>query len=342
MKILVTGGNGYIGSHTMVDLIENGIEVVCVDNLSRSYPSTLKEVEKLTDTQIPFYQMDLCDKAASEQIFQKEKNIDGIIHFAAFKSVGESVEKPLLYYHNNLESLINILELAKKYSIQNIIYSSSCSVYGNAQSLPVTEDTALEAPASPYANTKKIGEEIVEDVSKTGAIKAISLRYFNPVGAHPSARIGEESIDKPNNLVPVITQTAIGQNEKMYVWGSDYDTRDGSCIRDYIHVSDIAHAHTLAMRKLVEDSAPAPYTVYNLGTGNGVSVLEALEAFEKVSGQKVNYEMGPRREGDVVAVYADNTKAKEELLWETQYGIEEMMKSAWEWQKNLAHKNADS
>ncbi len=340
MKILVTGGNGYIGSHTMVDLIENGMEVVCVDNLSRSNRSTLDAVEKLTSTKIPFYEVDLCDLDASKAIFEHEKDIDGIIHFAAYKSVGESVEKPLMYYRNNINSLLNVIELAENNGVQNLIYSSSCSVYGNANELPVTEDTPLEEPASPYANTKKIGEDIVRDATLADSLKAISLRYFNPVGAHSSALIGEEPIDKPNNLVPVITQTAIGQIDKMHVWGTDYDTRDGSCIRDYIHVSDIAHAHTLAVKHLLANDTSSSYDVYNLGTGNGVTVLEALDAFEKVSGQKVNYEKGPRREGDVVAVYADNTKAKENLQWETQYGIEEMMKSAWDWQQNLAKKYA--
>ncbi len=333
MKILVAGGAGYIGSHTIVDLIDAGFEVVSIDNFSRSSPKSLEGIKNITGQQIKNYDVDLTDKDVLFETLQEIGDLDGIIHFAAFKSVGESVEKPLMYYENNLISLFNLLEATKKFDIPNFIFSSSCSVYGDAQELPVRECTTLMPAESPYGSTKQMSERIIHDVAAASdRNQYVLLRYFNPVGAHPSALIGEQAIDKPNNLVPVITQTAIGKLDKMYVWGDDYDTRDGSCIRDYIHVMDIAHAHTLALQYLIDEKNPNNIEILNLGTGEGVSVLEAIKAFEKVSGEKLNYEIGPRREGDVVAVYADNKKAQQVLGWKPQYQLEDMMLTAWEWE----------
>ncbi len=337
MKILVTGGTGYLGSHTIVDLVESGMEVVCVDNFSRSHPSAVQGISEITGQPLDHVEADLTDKEAVMDLFAEHNDIDGIIHFAAYKAVGESVEKPLLYYQNNLVSLLNILEAMQKYEVHNLIFSSSCSVYGDADTLPVSETTPLKKAQSPYGSTKQMCEQIIVDEAHASTdSNFVILRYFNPVGAHPSALIGEYPIDKPNNLVPVITRTAIGKSEKMYVWGDDYDTRDGSCIRDYIHVMDIAHAHTLAIQHLLHNKNKENLEIYNLGTGRGVSVLEAIEAFEKVTDQKLNYEIGPRRQGDVVAVYADNHKAAQNLEWKTQYDLDEMMKTAWEWEKQLA------
>ncbi len=339
MKILVAGGAGYIGSHTIVDLIESGFEVVCVDNFSRSHRESIDGIREITGQDIECIDLDITDKNALFATLQKHNDVAGIIHFAAYKAVGESVEEPLMYYQNNLISLINLLEGMEKFGIDKFIFSSSCSVYGDADELPVSESTALKEAQSPYGSTKQMGETIIRDVAVAQPQENfVLLRYFNPVGAHPSGAIGEYPIDTPNNLVPVITRTAIGQIEKMYVWGADYDTRDGSCIRDYIHVMDIAHAHTLAMKYLIEGKNNENFEIFNLGTGKGVSVIEAINAFEKVTGEKLNYELGPRREGDVVAVYADNQKAKESLNWNTEYNLDEMMKTAWQWEKNLQKK----
>lgn len=337
-KILVTGGAGYIGSHTIVDLIDNGFEVVCIDNFSRSNADSLVGIEKITGKKVLNYAIDLCDLKATREVFKAHPDIAGIIHFAAYKAVGESVHEPLMYYTNNMNSLYNILACIKEFKIAAFVFSSSCSVYGNVEKLPVTEDTPLAKSESPYAATKQMGEQVIMDVAKVTDVKSILLRYFNPVGAHHTAYIGETPIDKPNNLVPVITQTAIGWQEKMFVWGSDYDTRDGSCIRDYIHVMDIAHAHTKALQYLLAKSDISCCEVLNLGSGNGVSVLEAIKAFEKVSGQKLSYEVGPRRAGDVVAIYANNTKVKSTLDWTPKYDIDEMMRSAWAWQQVLNEK----
>lgn len=338
MKILVTGGGGYIGSHTIVDLIQHGFKPISIDNFSKSFPTVFEGIEKITGHNIANYTVDLCDEAATKRVFEEHEDIAGVIHFAAFKSVPESVLQPLAYYENNLYSLINILKLCKEFNVEHFVFSSSCSVYGNPDQLPVTEKTPIKTAESPYAATKQMGEIILRDVSLQGKMKSLALRYFNPVGAHPTAIIGEQSPDKPNNLLPIITQTAAGITEGMKVWGDDYHTRDGSCIRDYIHVMDIANAHTKALEYLLNNKDTPQYDIINLGSGNGVSVLEIIQSFEKVSGEKLNYEIGPRRKGDVSAVYADNSKAKEQLNWDTKYAIDEMMRTAWAWQKTLLNK----
>lgn len=334
-KILVTGGCGFIGSHTIVDLIENGYEVVCVDDNSRSSATVLEGVEKITGKEVKLYKVDLCNFDETFAIFQENADIAGIIHFAAFKAVGESVEKPLLYYENNLASLINLLKCVQEFNTPWFVFSSSCTVYGNPEESLVTEETPEKSAESPYGATKQMGERIVMDFQRNASTQCILLRYFNPVGAHPSTLIGELPIGRPQNLVPAITQTAIGKLPKMIVHGNDYPTRDGSCIRDYVHVSDIAHAHTLSIRYLQEHKNDSGCEVFNLGTGLGVTVLEAIVAFEKVSGKKLNYEIGPRRPGDVVAIYANNDKARKLLGWEPKYNLEDMMRTAWEWELRL-------
>ena len=333
--ILVTGGCGYIGAHTIVDLIEHGFEVISIDNLSRASDNSLLGIEKITGKKIKNYTVDLTDKKATESIFIENPTITGIIHFAAYKAVGESVEKPLDYYDNNLFSLVHLLQMAVKYNAKHFIFSSSCTVYGNPESIPVTENTPLQTAASPYGATKQMGETIVRDTAFTYPLSTILLRYFNPVGAHPSTAIGELPIGRPQNLVPAITQTAIGKLPTMQVHGTDYDTRDGSCIRDYIHVCDIAHAHTLALQFSIKNNKEKSCEVFNLGTGNGITVLEAIHAFEKVSGVKLNYEVGPRRAGDIVAIYANNDKAVTQLGWNCKYGLDEMMLTAWQWEQSL-------
>ena len=333
--ILVTGGCGYIGAHTIVDLIEHGFNVISVDNLSRATDASLHGIEKITGKKIKNYQVDLTNKTATESIFLENPSITGIIHFAAYKAVGESVEKPLDYYDNNLFSLVNLLQMAVKYNAKHFIFSSSCTVYGNPELIPVTENTPLQTAASPYGATKQMGETIVRDTAYTYPLSTILLRYFNPVGAHPSTAIGELPIGRPQNLVPAITQTAIGILPTMQVYGTDYDTRDGSCIRDYIHVCDIAHAHTLALQFSIKNNKEKSCEVFNLGTGNGITVLEAIQAFEKVSGIPLNYEMGPRRAGDIVAIYANNDKAVNQLGWNCKYGLEDMMLTAWKWEQSL-------
>ena len=333
--ILVTGGCGYIGAHTIVDLIENGFNVISVDNLSRASDQSIVGIEKITGKKIKNYKVDLTDKVATENIFIENPGITGIIHFAAYKAVGESVELPLDYYENNLFSLVHLLQMSVKYHAKHFIFSSSCTVYGNPDTTRVTEATPLQTAASPYGATKQMGEVIVKDAAHTYPISAILLRYFNPVGAHPSTAIGELPIGRPQNLVPAITQTAIGKLPKMQVHGTDYNTRDGSCIRDYIHVCDIAHAHTLALQYSIKKNQEKSCEVFNLGTGNGITVLEAIQAFEKVSGVKLNYEIGPRRAGDIVAIYANNDKAVKELGWNCKYGLDEMMLTAWQWEQSL-------
>jgi UDP-glucose 4-epimerase len=337
-KILVTGGCGFIGAHTIVDLIENGFEVISVDNLSRASAESLVGIEKITGKKVQNYNIDLTDKNATATIFKEHKDITGIIHFAAFKAVGESVEQPLMYYQNNLFSLIHLLELAFEHQVKHFIFSSSCTVYGNPDHIPVTEQTALQPAASPYGATKQMGETIVKDTAFTHPLSTILLRYFNPVGAHPSTAIGELPIGRPQNLVPAITQTAIGKLDKMMVHGADYDTRDGSCIRDYIHVCDIAHAHTLALQFSIKENKNNSCEVFNLGTGNGITVLEAIKAFEKVSGVALNYAIGPRRAGDIVAIYANNDYAKTKLGWNPKYDLDAMMKTAWDWELAIAKK----
>jgi UDP-glucose 4-epimerase len=334
-KILVTGGCGYIGSHAIVDLIENGYEVLSVDNNKRSHPVILEGIQKITGKQIKNYKVDLCNFDDTFAIFQENEDIEGIIHFAAYKSVGESVEKPLMYFENNLFSLINLLKCVQEFHIPWFVFSSSCTVYGNPEEIPVTETTQPKPAESPYGYTKQMGEQIVNEFCKSSSTQCILLRYFNPVGAHPSAKIGEMPIGKPENLVPAITQTAIGKIPKMYVYGSDYPTRDGSCVRDYVHVCDIAHAHTLAIKYLEQGKNSNICEVFNLGTGVGVTVLEAIRAFEKVSHIQLNYEMGTRRPGDVIAIYANNDLAKEILGWQPKYSLEEMMSTAWKWEQRL-------
>lgn len=335
-KVIVTGGAGYIGSHTIIELLENtNFEVISLDNYSNSSEKTYSRIEKISNKQIKYYEVDLCDLVETEKIFRTEKNVIGIIHFAAFKSVPESVENPYKYYHNNINSLLNILELSLKYNIPNFIFSSSCSVYGNIDTLPVSEETVLNKAISPYAYTKQIGEQILRDYAYVNKeILIIALRYFNPVGAHQSALIGEDPTNLPTSLIPVITQTAIGKMKEMFVYGSDYNTRDGSCIRDYIHVCDVARAHILALKYLIEKNNSVNFDIINLGTGTGVSVFEAIQSFEKISGRKLNYKIAPRRIGDVEAIYSDTSKSKKVLNWSPKYTLDEMMKTAWEWEKN--------
>jgi len=337
--ILVTGGCGYIGAHTIVDLIENGFNVISVDNLSRSSENSLAGIEKITGKKVKNYNIDLTNAQAAASIFTENPNITGVIHFAAYKAVGESVEMPLAYYENNIFSLVNLLKLAVKYKAMHFIFSSSCTVYGNPDAIPVTEQTPLQPAASPYGATKQMGESIIKDTAFVASLSTILLRYFNPVGAHPSNAIGELPIGRPQNLVPAITQTAIGKLAKMQVYGDDYDTRDGSCIRDYIHVCDIARAHTLALQYSIKNNQPKSCEIFNLGTGNGITVLEAIKAFEKVSGLALNYQIGPRRAGDIVAIYANNDYAVKKLGWEIKYSLEDMMRTAWDWEKSIAEKN---
>lgn len=334
-KILVTGGCGYIGGHTIVDLVNNGFDVISVDDLSKGSLRMLDGVEQILGREIKNYKVDLTNLDDTQAIFIENPDIIGIIHFAAYKNVGESVNEPVLYYRNNINSLLNILQCAKEFDVPNIVFSSSCSVYGNATALPVTEQTPLAVAESPYAYTKQIGEVICHDFARNKTGFNISLlRYFNPVGAHPSAKIGELQ-EKPENLVPVITQTAIGKRGSMTVFGSDYPTRDGSCVRDYIHVMDIAHAHTKALQYLISGKNKEAVEVFNLGSGEGVTVLELIAAFERISGRKLNYEIGARRPGDVVAVYADNSKARKLLGWQPVYELDQMMETAWKWEQKL-------
>jgi UDP-glucose 4-epimerase len=333
-KVLVTGGCGYIGSHTIIDLLENGFEVVSIDNLVRSKSLTIDRIEKITGTKIKNYVVDLCDFDATKAVFAAEPNIEGIIHFAALKSVPESVEKPLLYYKNNIESLVNLLQLANEFSIKSFVFSSSCSVYGNATDLPVTEQTPLTDAESPYAHTKQIGEAIIKAQAKKSNTKFILLRYFNPVGAHESGEIGEDTTDVITAVVPRITGTAIGKFPLFTVLGTDYPTRDGSCIRDYIHVMDIANAHTKALEYAAQEKN-SEVEIFNLGTGNGVTVLEAIQSFERVGGQKLNYKPGDRRAGDVVAIYADNQKAVTQLGWQIRRDLDTMMRTAWVWEQKM-------
>ncbi|MBS1615008.1 MAG: UDP-glucose 4-epimerase GalE [Bacteroidetes bacterium] len=335
-KILVTGGCGYIGSHTIVDLIQNGFEVISADDLSRGSLQYLEGIEKVTGKKVKNYQVDLKKMDYTEAIFFDNPDIVGIIHFAAFKAVGESVQEPLLYYENNLRALINVLQCAQRFGVFQFVFSSSCAVYGSVQELPVSEQGAQNQAQSPYGRSKQMCEDICRDVAKVWPEGNVALlRYFNPVGAHPSAQLGELQ-EVPENLVPVITQTAIGRRDSMSVYGNDYDTRDGSCIRDYVHVMDIAAAHTQALQYMLEADDEDNCLTLNLGTGKGVSVLELIAAFERVSGQKLNYQIGPRRAGDVPAVFANNDKAQRIIGWKPQYDLDAMMDTAWRWEKELA------
>lgn len=334
-KVLVTGGTGYIGSHTVVDLINNGYTVVTIDNHINSFENgPLEGIKKITGKTPFHYNIDLCDKEKTRQVFEDHKDIDAVIHFAALKAVGESTVKPMLYFDNNMKSLINTLGLCEEFGVKRFIFSSSCTVYGQATDLPVTEETEMKEAESPYGRTKQLGEYMLKDLSQFSGLQVISLRYFNPAGAHHSGLLGEAPKQIALNLVPVITETAAGKRESCTVFGDDYDTRDGSCVRDYIHVEDLAAAHTLAVDYLIADKNPSAYEVFNLGIGDGVTVLEAIKAFEKLSGQSLNYKIGPRRPGDVIEIYSNYEKANKELGWSPKYGITEIMKTSWDWEQN--------
>lgn len=335
MKILVTGGTGYIGSHTVVELQKRGYDVIIIDNLSNSYEYVVDRIEQITGKRPEFFNIDLVDTAKTAEFFKQHADLSGIIHFAAYKAVGESMEKPLMYYRNNLVSLINILDGMKDNGIDNLVFSSSCTVYGQPDELPVKETSPLKEAWSPYGNTKQMSEEIIRFAVNSHKLRSISLRYFNPIGAHESALIGELPIGTPNNLVPFITQTGIGKRELLKVFGSDYNTPDGTAIRDYIHVVDLAQAHVVAVDRMIEKKSIHDYEVFNLGTGNGYSVLEVIKSFEKVSNQKLNYEIVGRRPGDIEQVWADTTFANQELGWKAQKGLDEMMSSAWKWELAL-------
>jgi len=339
-KILVTGGTGYIGSHTTVELIEEGFDVVLIDNLCNSDADVLDRIALITGVKPELAVFDICDRAKLEAFFQEHKNISGIIHFAAYKAVGESVNKPLDYYRNNLLSLINLLDSIKVHGIQHLVFSSSCTVYGQPEKLPVAEDAPIQPAISPYGNTKQIGEEIIRDTAAASQnISTISLRYFNPIGAHQSALIGELPRGVPENLVPYITQTAYGLRKELKVFGNDYDTPDGSCIRDYLHVVDLAKAHVTAVRRLVENRNKSKYEVFNLGTGKGVSVFEAIKSFERVTGIRLNYQITGRRAGDIEKIWADPSLANRELGWRTMISLDEAMRTAWEWEKYIRKAN---
>ena len=336
--ILVTGGTGFIGSHTTVELQQAGYDVVIVDNLSNSSASVVDGIEKITGIRPAFEQVDCCDYANLEGVFQKYSNIKGIIHFAASKAVGESVEKPLLYYRNNLNSLINLLELMPKYDVKGIIFSSSCTVYGqpDPEFLPVTEEAPIKKAESPYGNTKQVNEEIIQDYIKSGAnIKSVILRYFNPIGSHPTSIIGEMPNGVPMNLIPYLTQAAIGIREYLTVFGDDYNTPDGSCIRDYIYVVDLAKAHVAAMARILDGKSKEDVEVFNIGTGHGVSVLELINSFERATGVKLPYKVGPRRGGDIEAIWGNVDKANNVLGWKADTPLDDILLSAWNWQKRL-------
>ena len=342
--ILVTGGTGFIGSHTTVELIEAGYKVVIVDNLSNSTADSIDGVERITGVRPAFEQVDCCDLQGLEGVFQKYPDIEGIIHFAASKAVGESVEKPLLYYRNNITSLLNLLELMPKYNVKGIIFSSSCTVYGQPteENLPVTEEAPIQKALSPYGNTKQINEEIIQDYIHSGAaIKAVILRYFNPIGAHPSAEIGELPNGVPMNLIPFVTQTAIGIRKELKIFGNDYNTPDGTCIRDYIYVVDLAKAHVKAMERVLDTDSEA-IEVFNIGTGTGWSTLQVVEGFEKATGVKLNWKYAPRREGDIEKVWGNVDKANKVLGWKAEANIEDVLRSAWKWQKKLEERNVQS
>ncbi len=333
MKILVTGGTGYIGSHTVVELQQQGYEVVIVDNLSNSTAGVADRIAKITGVLPVLEVFDLCDGEKTEQLFVRHPDINAVIHFAAFKSVGESVKYPLKYYRNNLVSTMNLLESMARNQVVNLAFSSSCTVYGQPDHLPVTEKTPLKRAESPYGNTKKIMEDMIADAVQTGNLKAISLRYFNPIGAHESALIGEAPADVPDNLVPYLTQTAAGIRPFLRVFGNDYDTPDGTPVRDYLHVADLAKAHVAALGRLIEGRNQNRYEVFNLGTGTGYSVMDIIHSFEKVSGLKLNYRVVDRRPGDVVKIWADPSRANLELGWKAERSLDDMILSAWQWQK---------
>jgi UDP-glucose 4-epimerase len=335
MKILVTGGLGFIGSHTVVELQNEGFEVVIIDDLSNSSEDVLKGIVAITGKTPVFEKLDVREKESVRDFFKNHNDVSGVIHFAASKAVGESVENPLLYYENNIASLIYLLQELSKQDKAHFIFSSSCTVYGQAEKMPITEDAPVQQPMSPYGNTKKIGEEIITDVAKVSNINAILLRYFNPIGAHPSAEIGELPIGVPQNLVPFITQTGFGLRQELSVFGDDYPTPDGTCIRDYIHVVDLAKAHVIALQRLLNKKNLEKIETFNLGTGTGSSVLEVIGSFEKVSGKKLPYKIVPRREGDITEAYANTDKANNVLGWKAQSTLDEAMASAWKWEQKI-------
>ena len=335
MKILVTGGLGFIGSHTVVELQDEGFDVVVIDDLSNSSLAVLDGIEAITKKMPQFEQIDLREKSKVQDFFKKHTDVTGVIHFAASKAVGESVENPLLYYENNIGSLVYLLQELQKKEKASFIFSSSCTVYGQADKMPITEEAPIKEAMSPYGNTKQIGEEIIKDVAKVSGINSILLRYFNPVGAHPSANIGELPLGVPLNLVPFITQTAIGIREQLSVFGNDYPTPDGTCIRDYIHVVDLAKAHVMALQRLIDKKNLEKVEVFNLGTGKGNSVLEVINAFERVTGEKLNYKIAGRREGDVREAYADTAKANNILGWKAQLTLDDALASAWKWEQKI-------
>lgn len=338
-KILVTGGTGYIGSHTVVELQNAGFEVVIIDNLSNSNIGVLDGIEQITGIRPAFVEGDVCDKATLNALFEAHSDIKGIINFAASKAVGESVEKPLKYYSNNLVSLINLLDMMPHYGVKGIVFSSSCTVYGEPDVNPIDETAPIKVATSPYGNTKQISEEIINDYIRSGAaIKSIILRYFNPVGAHPSALIGELPNGVPNNLIPYLTQTAAGIRKQLTVFGNDYNTPDGSCIRDFIDVVDLAKAHVVAMRRMLENDQTEAVEVFNLGTGRGLSVLELIDAFQRATGVSVPYVIGERRAGDIEQIWAEPTKANTVLGWHAEMPIEDTMRHAWAWQLHLQNK----
>lgn len=333
-KILVTGGLGFIGSHTVVELQNEGFEVVIIDNLSNTTIEVLDNITSITHKKPAYFNIDLKDKSAVKSFFKNNK-IDGIIHFAAYKAVGESVRKPLEYYENNIGSLVYILQEMRANNLNNFIFSSSCTVYGQADELPITENAPIKPAESPYGNTKQIGEEIINDVTIVSDLKAVALRYFNPIGAHESAKIGELPIGVPENLIPYVVQTVAGIREQLSVFGSNYDTPDGTAVRDYIHVVDLAKAHIIALKRLLDGKNKASFEIFNLGTGKGNSVLEVLNSFENITGKKVNYKLVDRREGDITAAYADTSLANTELGWKAELSLDEALLSAWKWQQTL-------
>lgn len=333
-NILVTGGLGYIGSHTVVELLQAGLNVIIADNLSNADIFILSRIQEIAKREPVFFQIDLCDYEAIQTVFKQYK-IDAVIHFAALKSVSESVANPLLYYQNNLGSLMNVLLMMKKYKAKNIVFSSSATVYGEPDKLPVTENSPFKKALSAYGSTKQMGEEILENSSANGFINVIALRYFNPVGAHESALIGELPRGMPNNLMPFITQTGVGKREKLTVFGDDYNTPDGTCIRDFIHVTDLAKAHLLATERLLNSENESAFEIFNLGTGNGFSVMQLINAFQTVTGTALNYQIGERRAGDIECIYADASKANKILKWKAELGLDEMIRSSWKWENNI-------